>query len=430
MPRETIELDERAQQRLLVLNHILARDLTAAEAADTLGLSVRSVRRLLARYRSAEGAAALVHGNRGRAPSNRVTDEQRAQLVKLAGDDYRGVNRAHLADLLAEREQITMPARTLRRILAEAGVPAVKQRRARGHRTRRERMSQAGLLVQVDGSRHDWLEGRGPYLTLVGAIDDATGLITGAIFREQEDSVGYLTVLAETATGYGLPVGIYSDRHTIFWSGRGRPLTIAEQFSGQRRRTQVGRALEAAAIAWIAARSPQAKGRVERLWGTAQDRLRSELRLAGATTLEQANTVLADYVPRHNTRFGVAASDEQPPWRPLPPERQAETIFCFRHSRRMAADGTFSIAGRELTLAGWPIPAWRGKSVEVQERLDGSLWAELGDRFVAVVPAPPRPAVLRAAAAGHAATERKRYIPPRDHPWRRYAPYPPRCQSR
>lgn len=428
--RETIELDDRAQQRLLILNHILAGDLTAAEAAQSLDVSVRSVRRLLARYRSPEGAAALVHGNRGRTPSNRVSAERRAQLIELAGGDYRGVNRAHLADLLAEREQITIPARTLRRILAEAGVPAVKQRRARGHRSRRQRMSQAGLLVQVDGSRHDWLEGRGPYLTLVGAIDDATGLITGAVFREQEDSAGYLAVLAQTAAAYGLPVGVYSDRHTIFWSGRGRPLTIAEQFSGQRRRTQVGRALEAAAIAWIAARSPQAKGRVERLWGTAQDRLRSELRLAAATTLAEANAVLADYVPRHNARFGVAASDEQPAWRPLPAGWLAESIFCFRHPRRMAADGTFSVAGRELMLAGWPIAAWRGRSVEVQERLDGSLWAAVGDRFVAAVPAPPRPVVVRAAAAQHGAAERKRYIPPRDHPWRRYPASSPRCQSR
>lgn len=147
-------------------------------------------------------------GNRGRLPSNRLTDEVRAELVRLARDDYRGLNRAHLAELLAEREAIVVAERTLRRILAEAGVAAVKQRRPRGHRTRRERMSQAGMLVQVDGSRHDWLEGRGPYLTLVGAIDDATGLITGAVLREQEDSLGYLTVLAQTANGYGLPLGI------------------------------------------------------------------------------------------------------------------------------------------------------------------------------------------------------------------------------
>ena len=366
----------------------------------------------------------LVHGNRGRRPSNRIPEVLRERLVELAKERYAGVNRAHLAELLAEREEIVVAERSVRRILAEAGLPAVKKRRPRGHRSRRERMSQAGLLVQVDGSRHDWLEGRGPYLTLVGAIDDATGLITGAVFREQEDSIGYLAVLAQTATSFGLPVGIYSDRHTIFWSGRGRPLTIAEQFSGQRRRTQVGHALELAGIAWIAARSPQAKGRVERLWGTAQDRLRSELRLAGAASLSDANGVLADYIARHNRRFAVPPANEVHAWRPLPAGRSAEMLFCLHHSRIVARDGTFSIAGRELMLAGWPVPGWRGRSVDVQERLDGSLWAELGDSFWQVVPAPPRPAMRRQPAT------RKAYVPPPDHPWRRYSPFRPRCQSR
>jgi len=129
-------------------------------------------------------------------------------------------------------------------------------------------MSQAGMLLQVDGSRHDWLEGRGQWLTLVGAVDDATGIVTGATFRLQEDAAGYLAALTQTAHGYGLPLGVYSDRHTIFWRGKGTP-TIAEQFRGERARTQVGTALEAGGIAWIGAHSPQAKGRVERLWGIA-----------------------------------------------------------------------------------------------------------------------------------------------------------------
>ena len=379
------------------------------------------MRRLLARYRGPAGVAALVHGNTGRTPANRLPDEWRARLVELATDEYKGVNRAHLADLLAERQAIRVPERTLRRVLAEAGVPAVRRRRPRrGHRTRRERMTQAGLLLQVDGSRHDWLEGRGPWLTLVGAIDDATGLITGATFRLQEDAAGYLAVLIQTAQRHGLPLGIYSDRHTIFWRGKGLP-SLAEQFSGQRARTQVGTALEAAAIAWIGARSPQAKGRVERLWGTAQDRLISELRLARAATIEDANVVLADYLPRHNRRFAVAPADAEPAWRALPAGRLAETIFCFRHLRRVASDGTFTIAGRELMLVN-PPAGWKDRRLEVQERLDGGLWAHLDGEFWPVVPAPPRPVRLRQS--------RPPYKPPPDHPWRRYSPPRPRCQSR
>src|SRR3990170_1782954 len=342
--REAITLDGRAQRRLYVLNHVLAGEVTAAEAAAFLGLSVRSVRRLLARYRSPGGVASLIHGNTGRVPANRLDPARRARLVELATTTYVGVNRAHLADLLAEREGLAIPERTLRRVLAEAGLPAARRRRPRGHRSRRERMTQAGMLLQVDGSRHDWLEGRGPWLTLVGAIDDATGIVTGATFRDQEDTAGYFEVLVQTARGHGLPVALSSDRHGIFWKTPQPLPTLAEQFAGRRSTTQLGRALEAAAIAWVAARSAQAKGRVERFWGTAQDRLTVELRLAGATTIEEANAVLAAYLPRHNARFAVPPADPEAAWRPLLADRPAETIFCARHVRAVARDGTFTLA--------------------------------------------------------------------------------------
>jgi transposase len=420
MKRETITLDARAQWRLYVLNHILAGEITATEASAQLGISIRSVRRLLARYRAPDGVTGLVHGNAGRPPVNRLDPATRARLVELALTTYAGVNRAHLADLLAEREGITVSARTLRRVLADAGLPAVRTRRPRGHRSRRERMSQAGLLVQVDGSRHDWLEGRGPWLTLVGGIDDATGVVTGGIFREQEDAAGYLDVLTQTALAHGLPVGLYSDRHGIFWKGRQTVPTLAEQFAGRRSTTQFGRALEAAGIAWIAARSPQAKGRVERLWRTLQDRLTSELRLAGAASLEEANAVLARYVPRHNDWFAVPARDAEPVWRPL--DRPVEALFCFRHARRLAGDGTLVLDGRSLMVVGRrPGPAGP-RSVIVQQRLDGSLWVELDGVYLPLVGAPERPHVLRSVSG--------RPRPPtpaaRDHPWRRYPAVRPR----
>lgn len=421
MERETIKLNARAQRRLYVLNHVLTGELSAAEAAAYLGLSVRQVRRLLARYRSPAGAAGLVHGNGGRVPANRLDDGLRRRLVELATSTYADVNRAHLADLLAEREGLLVAERTLRRVLAEAGLPAARRRRPRRHRSRRERMSQAGLLLQVDGSRHDWLEGRGPWLTLVGGIDDATGRITGGVFREQEDAAGYLTVLAQTAERYGLPVGLYSDRHGIFWRGRSIP-SLAEQFAGRSPTTQLGRALEAASIAWIAARSAQAKGRIERLWGTAQDRLVVELRLAGAATIEAANAVLADYIPRHNERFAVPALESDLAWRPLPTGSLAEALFCFRHTRSVARDGTFTLAGRDLMIApetGRERPARR--RLVVQERLDGSLWVETDDGVLPVLAAPERPVVIRQMPS----TARSRrpstpLVPAAGHPWRRY----------
>jgi hypothetical protein len=275
-------------------------------------------------------------------------------------------------------------------------------------------MSQAGLLLQVDGSRHDWLEGRGPWLTLVGGIDDATGIVTGAIFRAQEDAAGYLEVLAQTALRHGLPVGLYSDRHGIFWKGPQTVPTLAEQFAGRRSTTQFGRALEAAAIAWIAARSPQAKGRIERLWGTLQGRLTSELRLASAASLEEANRVLAGYLPRHNARFAVPAREADLAWRPL--DRPAEAVFCFRHLRRLASDGTLTLAGRSLMVVGRPPGRAGPRSVTVQERLDGSLWVELDGHTLALQPAPERPTILRATPP----SPRRPTTPAKDHPWRRY----------
>jgi len=444
--RETITLDAKAQQRLYVLNHVLAGGLTAEEAGRVLHLSVRQVRRLLHRYRSSEGAASLVHDNRGRAPAHRLADDLRARLVELATTTYAGANRTHLAELLAEREDLVVPARTLHRILGEAGVAAVRTRRPARHRSRRERMPRAGLLVQTDGSRHDWLEGRGPLLTLVGGIDDATGIVTGAVFCEQEDAAGYFTMLRQTVAGYGLPGGLYSDRHGIFWRDKRTAPTLVEQLAGRRRPTQVGRALEASGIAWIAARSPQAKGRVERLWGTLQDRLVTELRLAGAATLDAANVVLAEHLPRHNARFGVPPADPVSAWRAWPDGPGPEAVFAFIYPRRVARDSTIVFGGSTFGLPPRPDGrSWAGRAIELQERLDGSLWAAHDDLVVALAAAPAEPVVLRARRASQERlgladlpTFDPRSItrqpdqpaepwrPARNHPWRKRSPDGPR----
>src|SRR5262249_44938084 len=207
----------------------------------------------------------------------------------------------------------------------------------------------------------------------------------------------------------GLPLGLYSDRHGIFWQGKRVP-SLAEQFAGRRPTTQIGRALEAAHIAWIAARSPQAKGRVEGLWGTLQDRLRSELRLAGTATVEAATAGLAPSLPRHNSRFGVPARDERPAWRQT--ERPPEALFCFRQIRRLASDGTLSVDGRSFMVVGGRPGPPGPRTVTLQRRLDGSLWVELDGRDHPLVAAPERPAVLRPSPA----PRRPQAPPPPPHP--------------
>lgn len=241
-------------------------------------------------------------GVRSWLPWTRPADAVRARIVELATTTYAEVNHTHLAELLAEREGIEIAERTLRRILALASVRPVRTRRSQRHRRRRERMAREGMLLQTVGRRHRWFGPDLPYATLVGAIDDATSRVTGGTFRAAQDAAGYFTAFAQTAEQFGLPGGIYSDRHGIFIVERNRSPALTEQLTGRRSLTQVGRALDEAGIAWIGARSPEAKGRVERLWGTLQDRLVTELRLAGITTIEAANAFLPGFLIRHNER--------------------------------------------------------------------------------------------------------------------------------
>ncbi len=443
--REAITLDHRAQQRLMVLTHVMAGELGHQAAAGILGLSARQVERLLDRYRT-DGAAAFVHRNRGRIPVNRIGDTVRARILELAATTYAGFNPVHLAETLAEEVAVVVSARSVRRILGAAGMAPSRTRRPRKHRSRRERMPRAGMLLQVDGSRHDWLEGRGPILTLVGGIDDATGIFTGATFRLQEDAAGYFSVLAQTAARYGLPVAIYSDQHGIFIKDPKRPPSLAEQLGGRRSTTQVRRALDDAGVGWIGATSPQAKGRIERGWGTAQDRLRSELRRAGATTIEEANAVLAQFVVRFNRRFAVPAADPEPAWHAWPEGLTAEAVFCFHYPRRVAPDATLSWEGRALALpARSDRRSWAGTGVTVQERLDGSLWVSHDGTDYRLLDAPAEPVTLRARhlrreplADLAAAVRREPAVanasagptrqPGRDpnHPWRRYSAVRPR----
>src|SRR5438132_4163704 len=277
---DSVTLNQAEQRRLLVLNHLEAGALVNAEAAELLGVSTRQIRRLRAAYRE-RGAAALAHGNRGRRPAHALDPALAARVVELATSTYAGFNREHLTEMLATQEDIHLSRPSVHRILARAGVAPARKRRAPRHRSRRERMPQEGMLLQIDGSRHDWLQGRGPYLTLVGAIDDATGKVPGAVFRQQEDAHGYFLLVERIALNHGCPLALYHDRHGIFeHSTKGR-MTVAERLNGKRDATQFGRLLEELGIESIPARSPQAKGRVERLWGTFQGRLVFELRLAG-----------------------------------------------------------------------------------------------------------------------------------------------------
>jgi len=396
---EGLILNTKEQKRLQILNTMLRGMCGAEEGAALLGLSERQVWRLLAGYRE-EGAEALAHGNRGRQPVNALPGMLREKIIGLAEGKYLDVNHCHLTELLAEGEGIHLSRSTLRGILLSAGICSPRHRRAPKHRCRRERYAQEGMLLQIDGSRHDWLEGRGPYLSLVGAIDDATGTIPYALFREQEDAQGYFMLLSGIIKAKGIPLAVYSDRHGIFQRSPKEPDSLEEQLEGERQPTQFGRALKELEIQPILALSPQAKGRIERLWGTLQDRLASELRLAGASSIGEANSVLWSHLLRFNDRFGVPPARPEVAYRKLPARMRLESVLCFKYQRTVAADNTISFFGRSLQLLpNHDRASYAHLKLEIQERLDGSLVVAYRGRSIATQQAPSHPVTLRARKA-------------------------------
>ena len=397
-------MTQREQQRAIVLTRVVAGEWSPHEAATALGLSERQVRRLVAADQRA-GPAALVHGNRGRAPAHALPQGTRTRIAELARDKYAGFNDTHLTEKLAAAEGLVVGRETVRRIVRAAGVPRPRTRRSPAHRRRRERMPQEGMLLQADGSRHQWLGADGPYLTLVGGIDDATGTVPYALFREQEDAHGYMLWLAEVVRRHGLPTALYVDRHSIHERRSTDPLVLAEDPRADPGMTQFGRVLAELGITQILARSPQAKGRIERWWGTAQDRLGSELRLAGATTLAEANAVLWDLLPALTAQFAVPAAQPGVAYRPLPADLVLEQVICFKYLRVVAADNTVRLGEHCLQL----LPSRERSSyarvqVEVQEHLDGSVAVYHQGQCLATQPAPPTAPQLRARKAARPLT--------------------------
>ena len=303
-------------------------------------------------------------------------------MVRLASTRYQGANHTHLSELLSEREGIDIGRTTLRRILLDAGLSSPRRRRPPKHRVRRQRMPRAGMLIQLDGSyHHRWLADHSPPFTLLLAVDDATGSVVDALFCQQEDSHNYFLLMQNLLRRCGIRHAVF--KHTPGSGSTGTP-------------TQFGRAMAELGIQMIFALSPQAKGRVERAAGTFQDRLITELRLAGATTIEQAKAVLKQFLPRFNRRFQVPAQCPDPAFRPLPPDLHLGQVLCFKHKRKVARDNTVKFQRHTLQL----LPdrqrrSYTGAAVVVLHGLDGRLWLQHEGRIIAAQEAPPSPGSLR-----------------------------------
>ena len=357
------------EKRLEIIQRVFREELTVGEAATILAVSERQCYRIKVRVKE-HGAKGVIHGNRGRLCRRKVKEKTVSRVVALARGKYQGFNDHHLTEKLKEHEQIALSREKIRRILRSHGIATPRKRRASKHRSRRDRRMAEGMMLQVDGSPHDWLQGRGPRLCLIGAIDDATGKVPGAFFAQAESSWGYLRLFCEIFKRHGLPQSIYSDRHSVFWTDR-EP-TLDEQLINKRPLTEVGRALDELGVTLILAGSPQAKGRIERLWGTFQDRLVSELRLAKAKTLEQAQAVLDGYLLEHNRKFSNP-TQAQPAWRKASAQ-QIEQALCFKEKRTVANDNTITFDGVIFQIPKRsPHRSYANKRIDVHVLLDGAV---------------------------------------------------------
>ena len=364
-----ITLTMQDEKRLDVIQRVYRGELTVVQGALVMGVSERQGYRIKARVAKA-GAKGVVHGNRGRRCKRKTKEKLVRRVVELARGKYQGFNDHHLTEKLKEQEQIELSREKVRRILRAEGIASPNKRRGIKHRSRRERRASEGMMLQVDGSPHDWLQGRGPRLCLIGAIDDATNKVMGAFFTEAESSWGYFTLFSGIFRQCGLPQSIYSDCHSVFWTDR--EATIDEQLLNKKPTTEVGRGLEELGVTLILAHSPQAKGRIERLWNTFQDRLVSELRLAKAKTMEQAQAVLQRYLPVHNRKFSMPATAE-PAWRKVS-SLQIERALCFKQQRTVAKDNTVSFQGTVLQIPKTsPFRSHANKRIDVHVLLDGAV---------------------------------------------------------
>lgn len=397
MEKDQLEMSSRDRDVLKVMQGILNGTRSHVEAGRLLRRCPRQVSRIRQAL-LARGDAAVIHGLRGR-PSNAAKGELKARALAVYRQKLAGLGPTLAAEKLAElgddQGVIAVPRETLRRWLLEAGLWKASRKRD-VHRRRRERRACFGEMLQADASEHDWLEGRGPTLTLVGLIDDATDRVL-LRFYPSETTFAYMDLLRRWIGGPGVPRSWYSDRHGIFWA----EAKVPGYDELRRVPTQFSRAMGELGIELIPAYSPQAKGRVERLWGTAQDRLVKELRLAGARTIEEANAVLdRTFAPWFNRRCVNAPASANDAHRMLDRKLNLAAILSHQETRCVGNDYTISYRGRVYQLLPPAWPGLRRGQVIVEERLDGSLHIRFRARYLKFAEfQAPRPAAEAAPGA-------------------------------
>jgi transposase len=375
--KEIITLSRRELQRIQVLEQVVRGALSLKAATAIIKVCYRQAKRLLARYRR-EGPKGLAHQCRGRAAPNALGPEIRERVLTLHREVYAQFNDTHFVEMLEEREGLRIGRETVRRWLREAGIRPKRRRRPPQHRSRRPRRPQIGLLMQWDGSPHQWFGPQRPAVSLLHATDDATGTVLGALFRPQEDALGYLRLLDMVLRRHGIPAAVYQDRHSAlfrndnYWSHE-------EELAGVRFPTHVGRVFQELGTETIPAFSPQGKGRIERQGGTFQDRLIAEMALAGITEINPANAWLETYyLDRFNARFAKKPEVHGSAFRKISATLRYQLV-SFAYEATVANDNTVRLGGLILDIPPGPRHrSYARRRVLVRQHLDGAwtVWLE------------------------------------------------------
>lgn len=387
METNSFAVRERDMKRWELLRRVLEGTLALVQVVPGLGVSYRQAKRLKKRAKE-QGLRGVAHGNRGRPPSNKHDAGLRQRVLALSQERYGDFNDTQFTEQLAQREGIVVSRELVRRWRRQAGIKPKRRRRAPKHYRRRPRQAAEGLMMLWDGSPHHWLGRERPPCCLMAAMDDATGKVLGLRFVPRESSWAYLALLAQVLERHGVPASVYQDQHSAlkrndeFWS-------LAEELAGKREPTQVGAALEALDIQPIFALSAQAKGRVERLFGTLQDRLVALLGLAGVTDIEAANVYLSNgFLEAFNRQFAAAPDSAESAWRQAPPPAHRERILSLGYGATVGNDNAVRLEGLIIDIPPGPgARSYAKRPVQVRQLLDGSWRVYHQDRLIASAPA-------------------------------------------
>jgi hypothetical protein len=414
-----ITMSRKESRRLHIIHQVLDEKITQVDAASVVGLTDRQIRRLIKRVRE-EGDGGICHRSRGKTSNHRIPKKIKDKALKLYRERYSDFGPTLASEKLLESHQIALSDETLRLWLNQEDV-AYRKRKKRVHRQWRERKKHFGEMVQLDGSHHDWFEGRGPGCVLMGYIDDATGNAYGR-FYGYEGTLPAMDSFKRYAQRYGIPQIIYLDKHSTYKSTAKQ--TVEEELADKKPKSQFERALGELGIKVIHAHSPQAKGRIERLFRTLQDRLVKEMRLAGIHTVEQANEFLKRWLPVYNRKFRVTAASEADLHRPALPARELDKILCIKEPRTVRKDFTVAHNGKLYQIE----ERVKVEKVVVEERLDGSLHITTQGQDLRYREITTRP--VKQGSKPRVSIQKKRgWTPPPDHPWRRPIKRQPRTKE-